>query len=52
MVATAAEEMSQTSTEVAQNAVSTADATKEVKSAASNGIIKLKQTTSTITKAN
>ncbi len=50
MVATAAEEMSQTSTEVAQNAVSTADATKEVKSAASNGIIKLKQTTSTITK--
>ncbi|KGJ94425.1 methyl-accepting chemotaxis protein [Colwellia psychrerythraea] len=50
MVATAAEEMSQTSTEVAQNAVSTADATKEVKGAASNGIIKLKQTTSTITK--
>ena len=50
MVATAAEEMSQTSTEVAQNAVSTAAATKEVKSAASNGIIKLKQTTSTISK--
>jgi len=50
MVATAAEEMSQTSTEVAQNAVSTADATREVKSAASNGIIKLKQTTSTIAK--
>ena len=50
MVATAAEEMSQTSTDVAQNAVSTADATKEVKSAASNGIIKLKQTTSTISK--
>lgn len=50
MVATAAEEMSQTSTEVAQNAVSTADATKEVKSAASNGIIKLKQTTNTIAK--
>ena len=50
MVATAAEEMSQTSTEVAQNAVSTADATKEVKNAASNGIIKLKQTTSTIAK--
>jgi methyl-accepting chemotaxis protein len=50
MVATAAEEMSQTSTEVAQNAVSTADATREVKSAASNGIIKLKQSTSTISK--
>ena len=50
MVATAAEEMSQTSTEVAQNAASTADATREVKSAASNGIIKLKQTTSTISK--
>jgi methyl-accepting chemotaxis protein len=50
MVATAAEEMSQTSTEVAQNAVSTADATKEVKSAASTGIIKLKQTTNTIAK--
>jgi methyl-accepting chemotaxis protein len=50
MVATAAEEMSQTSSEVAQNAVSTADATREVKSAASNGIIKLKQTTSTISK--
>lgn len=48
MVATAAEEMSQTSTDVAQNAVSTADATREVKSAALNGIIKLKQTTSTI----
>jgi methyl-accepting chemotaxis protein len=50
MVATAAEEMSQTSTDVAQNAVLTADATREVKRAASNGIIKLKQTTSTISK--
>lgn len=48
MAATAAEEMSQTSTVVAQNAVSTADASREVKSEASNGILKLKQTTSTI----
>ncbi len=50
MVATAAEEMSQTSIGVAQNAESTADATREVKSAASNGIFKLKQTTNTISK--
>ena len=48
MAATAAKRMSQTSTEVAQNAVSTADASREVKSAALNGIVELKQTTKTI----
>jgi methyl-accepting chemotaxis protein len=50
MVATAAEEMSQTSADVAQNAISTADATKEVKAASSNGVSQLKQTTETIAK--
>ena len=50
MVATAAEEMSQTSADVAQNAVLTADAGTEVKSASGEGIVKLNQTSKTINK--
>lgn len=48
MVSTASEEMSQTSADVASNAALTAEATTEVKSASTDGISKLNQTTMTI----
>jgi len=50
MVATAAEEMAQTSADVAQNAVLTADASTDVKTASIDGISKLNRTAETIGK--